>query len=184
VDIDNGSTGAVGHVEMTDNYICALNRGIYIRYNAEHVRVERNNFTFGHWLAATEAGAAAYMRANAIAIQVDQSDGIEFVDNLVFGHLTGYLGAAKALTQFQKITTNKFDHVRYPIKATGSGNFDGQICTNTFNAINPQDTTQEGRAISIDTTGTGVEALSFRTTSSASRRRKPFTYLATRQLAG
>lgn len=159
VDIDNGSSGGVGHVSITDNFVCALNRGVYLRYNSEHIRVERNNFTFGFWLAATEAGARGYMRANAIALQVDQSDGIEFWDNLVFGHLTGLLASATALCQFMNIAGNKFDQVRYGVKATGAGNFVGEITDNTFNSFNNLDHTLQGRSISVETTGAGVEVI-------------------------
>lgn len=157
IDIDNGSTGGVGHVEIVGNYICALNRGIYLRYNLEHFRVERNNFTFGHWLAATEAGARAYMRLNATAFEVAQSDGVEFVDNMIFGYLNGVLAGGTSLCQFMKISDNKIDQVRYGIKITGSGNFTGQILANTFNSINGQNTALQGRSIHIDTSGAAVE---------------------------
>jgi hypothetical protein len=157
LEIDNGMSGGIGHIDISDNFICALNRAIYLRYNAEHFRIERNNFTFGHWLAATEAGAAGYMRANATAFQVDQTDGVEFSDNLVFGYKNGVLAAALGLCQFVKITDNKIDQVRYGVRAVGSGNFGGQISANTFNAFNSQDHTLQGRSISIETTGTGTE---------------------------
>jgi hypothetical protein len=156
-DVDNGAGGAVGHVEISDNYICALNRGLYVRYNAEHFRVQRNNFTFGFWLAATEAGSAGYMRANATAIEAAQSDGLEISDNLFFGYMNGVLAAGVGLCQFMNISLNKFDQVRYPIKATGAGNFNGTITGNSFIAFNSQATSLQGRAIDITTTGTARE---------------------------
>jgi hypothetical protein len=155
----NDAGGAVGHVEIMGNYICALNRGIYLRNNAEHFRIERNNFTFGHWLAATEAGAAGYMRANATAFQCDQGDGVEFTDNLVFGHLNGVLAAAQGLCQFMKINDNKFDQARFGVKATGAGNFDGIIGGNTFACFNSQNHALQGRAVHIDTAGSGFEGV-------------------------
>jgi hypothetical protein len=156
-DVDNGAGGAVGHVEISDNYICALNRGLYVRYNAEHFRVQRNNFTFGFWLAATEAGSAGYMRANATAIEAAQSDGLEISDNLFFGYMNGVLAAGVGLCQFMNISLNKFDQVRYPIKATGAGNFNGTITGNSFIAFNSQATTLQGRSIEITTAGTARE---------------------------
>ena len=156
IDIED-SAGNVGHVEITGNYICALNRGIYVRHNSEHLRVERNNFTFGHWLQATEAGARAYMRAHATALHIDQSDGVEFVDNLVFGQLNGVLASAAGLCQFMNISLNKFDQARFGVRAVGPGRFDGHIAANTFNAFNPADTAQQGRCVSIETSGSGME---------------------------
>jgi hypothetical protein len=157
-DIDD-AIGRVGHVEITDNYICALNRGVYITYNLEIIRIERNNFTFGLWLAATEAGARAYMRANASAIVCARSDGIEFNDNLIFGHLNGLFTATTGLCQLMHITQNKFDQVRYPINANGTGNFSGVIAANTFNAFNNEDHTLQGVSINITTTGVARETI-------------------------
>lgn len=155
----NDASGNVGHVWIEDNTICVFNRGIYLRHNLEHFRIANNNFTFGHWLAATEANARAYMRANCTYIKVDQSDGIEVCDNLFFGSLNGYLGAASGLTQMQTISRNKFDNIRYAIKATGSGYFSGSINDNTFNSLNGQDTTLQGRSIEISTSGAGREVI-------------------------
>lgn len=159
INIDNGATAGVGHVEITGNYICALNRGIYIRHNLEHLRINSNNFTFGFWLAATEAGARAYMRANATAIQIDQTDGVKIFDNLVYGYLNGILTSATANCQRVKVLSNEFDTVRYPFRATGSGRISGSIIGNTFNSYNNQDTTLQGRSISIETTGSGREII-------------------------
>lgn len=156
VDI-NDAGGNVGHVSINDNVIGALHLGVHVRHNAEHIRISGNNFTFGHWLAATEAGAAGYMRANATALKVDQSDGIEFIDNLVFGFLNGVLAAALGNAQMQKYALNKFDQVRYPVKAAGVGNFSGQIDSNTFTSFNNVDHALQGRSISIETTGAGYE---------------------------
>ena len=159
LDMDNGSSGGYGHIEISDNYICALNRGIYSRYNAEHLRVERNNFTFGFWLAATEAGAAGYMRANCINILIDQSDGIEIVDNLFYASLVGVKTSTTGLCQFMKVNDNKFDTARYGVWATGTGRFDGMIHSNTFNCYNPQNTSLQGNCIRIETSGAGFEAI-------------------------
>jgi len=153
------SSGDVGHIWITDNTVCALNRGVYVRHNLEHIRVSRNNFTFGHWLASTEGGARAYVRANCAYLQVDQSDGIELIDNLMFGSLYGGLYAASGLTQMQTISLNKMDQVRYPVRATGTGNFDGTITANIFNAFNSQDTTAQGRAVWVNTSGSAREML-------------------------
>lgn len=156
--IDIGDAGGnVGHVEIMGNYICALGGAIYLRHNAEHVRIERNNFTYGHWLQSTDFGARAYMRANAIAIQVDQSDGVEFVDNLVFGHLVGVRASGEGLCQFMKIAENKFDQVRYGVLARGRGRFDGQVLDNTFNSFDDHRRSLSARSVSIETSGGGLE---------------------------
>jgi hypothetical protein len=47
--------------------------------------------------------------------------------------------------------------VRYPIKATGAGNFNGTITGNSFIAFNSQAPSLQGRAIDITTTGTARE---------------------------
>jgi len=159
LDMDNGSSGGYGHIEISDNYICALNRGIYVRYNAEHLRIERNNFTFGFWLAATEAGAAGYMRANCVNILSDQTDGLEIVDNLFYGSLVGVKLAATGLCQFVKVSDNKFDTVRYGVWATGAGRLDGMIHNNTFNCYNPLGTSLQGNCIRLETSGSGFEAV-------------------------
>jgi hypothetical protein len=153
------AAGNIGHVNIEGNFIGALNRAIYIARNLEHIRITRNNFTLGLWTASTEAGARGYMRANATAIQVDQSDGLEVTDNLIFGHLNGVLLAATGLTQFQKIAHNKFDQTRYAIKATGAGNFTGQVVGNTFWAANSLDSSLQGRSITIDTSGVQPEGI-------------------------
>jgi hypothetical protein len=156
--IEIGDTGGnVGHVEIEGNYICALNRAIYLRRNLEHMRIERNNFTFSVWPTSTEAGVRSYMRATATAIQIDQSDGVEIVDNLIFGHLNGVLLGAAGLCQFIKIDGNKIDQTRYGVKATGTGNFTGQVLNNTFFAYNSLNTALQGRAISVDTSGASIE---------------------------
>ncbi len=159
LDINDGAGGNVGHVNIYDNYICALNRGIYISRNLEHIRIERNNFTFGFWLAATEAGSRLYMRANSSAIVIDWSDGVEIIDNLIFGYLNGVLCSAVDLCQFMNITTNKFDQVRYGVNATGLGGFDGNITANTFNSFNPQDTAAQTRCVSITTQKATLESI-------------------------
>lgn len=151
--------GNLGHIEISNNYICALNIGVFFEHNVEHVRINCNNFTFGHWLQATEAGARAYMRANAIAIKSDKSDGIEIVDNLVFGQLRGVMMGENGLCQFMKIVNNKIDQVRYGIQAIGAGNFGGVIANNTFNCYNPVDTTLQGRSVSIETQGAERESI-------------------------
>lgn len=159
IELDDGTSGNLGHIEIRDNYICALNRGIYISHNLEHVRISGNNFTFGFWLAATEAGARAYMRANATAIRLDKTDGVKIFDNLVYGHLNGVLTSATGNCQRVKAHSNEFDTVRYGVKATGSGRLSGSIIGNTFNSYNDQNTALQGRSISIETTGVGREVL-------------------------
>ncbi len=159
LEINDIGAGNVGHVEITNNYICSLHRGIYSSHNSEHIRIERNNFTFGHWLAATEAGSRAYSRGSAVSIEIDKSDGIEIIDNLFYGSLTGVALAGTALCQFMNISLNKFDAVRYGVKAAGTGNFDGHILGNVFNSYNPQANTLQGRAIDIQTTGSAFEGI-------------------------
>jgi hypothetical protein len=157
-DIDD-SAGAVGHIWIENNTIGALNRGIYLRRNLEHLRIAGNNFTFGHWLAATEAGARAYVRANATYVEVAESDGVEIFDNLFFGSLNAIKTSGTGLCQFMLVEQNKFDQVRRGVLATGSGRFDGSIVNNTFNCFNGQDTTLQGRSIDIQTTGAGRESI-------------------------
>jgi hypothetical protein len=99
------------------------------------------------------------MRANATAIQVQKSDGVEIVDNLFFGYLNAILTSASGLCQFMTIQHNKFDQVRFGVKATGSGNFTGAISGNTFNCFNGQATSQQARSISIETTGVARETI-------------------------
>ena len=159
IEIDDPG-GNVGHVEILGNYICALHRAIYLRRNSEHLRIERNNFTFSHWQGSGENGARGYMRANATALQVDESDGVEFVDNLVFGHLNGVLTSASGLCQFMKISENKFDQVRYGVRSMGQGNFDGQIIGNTFGCFNGRNRSLQGRSISVETDGSKLESIS------------------------
>jgi hypothetical protein len=158
VDI-NDSGGSAGHIWIENNTICALNRGIYIRHNLEHTRIAGNNFTFGHWLPATEPGARAYVRGNCTYIQIDKSDGVEIVDNLFFGSLNGVLIAATGLAQMIILAVNKFDQTRYGIKATGVGNFDGIIIGNTFNSFNSQNTSLQSRSIEVSTSGAERETI-------------------------
>lgn len=159
ITIDDAGAGNVGHIEIEGNYVCALNRGIYISHNLEHIRINRNNFTFGFWLAATESGSRGYMRANATAIQVQKSDGVEIIDNLFYGYLDAVKTSATGLCQFMTIQQNKFDQVRNAVKAAGAGNFSGTISGNTFNCFNSQNTAAQGRSISIETNGTGRESI-------------------------
>ena len=159
IDMDDGTNGNLGHIEVTGNYICAINRGIYISRNLEHIRINKNNFTFGFWLAATENGTRGYMRANATAVQVDYGDGVEIIDNLFFGQLNGVLCSATGLCQFMNINANKFDQVLFPVKAIGNGLFDGNITNNTFNAFNSQNTAAQGRSVVIQTAGVGAESV-------------------------
>lgn len=157
--IDMSDTGGnVGHIWIENNSICVLNRGIWIRRNLEHIRIYANDFTFGIWQDATdEAKARKYIRDNCTYIKIDESDGLDVFDNLMFGSLNGVLAAASALTQLQIYSRNSFDNVRYPIKATGAGNWDGTILENVFNSINGNHTTLQARSIEISTTGVGRE---------------------------
>lgn len=147
----NDSGGSVGHLWIENNKIGAINRGIYLANNTEHIQIKGNEFTFGGWTQATEAGAKAYSRANCINIQIDDSDGVEIIGNLFFGSLYGVKIAGTGSCNNMDISHNKFDQVRYGIAATGSGSFSGIISTNTFNAFNSQNTTLQGRSISFDT---------------------------------
>jgi hypothetical protein len=154
----NHPTGGIGHTWIEDNTICALRRAIEISWNLEVIKISGNTFSFGHWLAATEGGARAFYRANAITVKYDRGDGIFFHDNLVFGSLTGLSLAATNTVQLCEVIGNKFDQVRYAIEAAGSGNWTHSLVVgNEFYCVNTQNTTLQANAIRITTAGSAAD---------------------------
>lgn len=151
------ATGAVGHIWIENNTVCALNRGIYTAHNAEHIRINGNNFTFGHWLASTEAGARSYVRTNCVYILTDKSDGIEVFDNLFFGSLIAWSLGTTGNCNSMSFVKNEVDQCRYGVRGTGSGNVSIQTGLNSFSCWNSEDTTLQGISIFINTTGSDPE---------------------------
>lgn len=158
-DIDNGSSGAVGHCEIEKNFICALNRGIYLRYNAELVRIVKNTFTFGFWLDATEAGAAGYMRANCTNIEIAQTDGVDLGGNMYFGSLHAIKAGGIGNCLFVNVDGSTFDQVRYAFRGTGAGNVSPTFSGCIFSCFNSQDHTLQSIPVYIDTLGAGLETI-------------------------
>lgn len=156
----NHPTGGIGHIWIENNTICGIHRSIEIGWNLEVIKIRGNSFTFGHWLAATEAGTRAYMRANARAVLYQRGDGIFFTDNMLFGQLAGITMDANLLCQLCRIDSNTFDQVRYGIAVSGTGKFTlSQITDNDFYAINTQNTALEGVGIYLANSGTGTDRL-------------------------
>ena len=143
----NDASGNVGHVWITDNTIYGIHRCIEVTNNLEVIKITGNTFTFGHWLAATEAGSRAYTRTNGVVLEYDDGDGFWFVDNLCFGYLRGVLvDTGSAVLTI--IDGNSFDQVRYPVFASTPGTIaQFTISDNLFLAFNGQDTTLEGFAV-------------------------------------
>lgn len=160
----NDAGGAVGHVWITDNTIYGINTCIEITHNAEVIKILGNSFTFGHWLAATEAGCRGYTRANGTVLSAPHTDGFVFADNMAYGYCNGLnFPTAGTLCQLIDVTSNLFDQVRYPFVASGNGNVSGiQFAGNSFVAFNNQNTSLQGNAVRITTTGAIVaEVLTF-----------------------
>lgn len=156
----NDAGGAVGHVWIEDNTVCALRYSIQLRRNQEVVKIEGNTFSFGHWLAATEGNARAFYRANAVHLKYDEGDGVFFNNNLCFGSLKGLLLCANGTVQLAEIIGNKFDQTRYGIHADGAGNWTQSLFVgNHFYCVNAQDTTLQANAIRITTTGAVAEVI-------------------------
>jgi hypothetical protein len=145
--------GNVGHVWIDHNAICGISKAIEIYNNLEAIEIDHNHFTFGFWLAATDAGIRSYMRASAIAISYHRGDGIWFTNNLVYGYLKG-IDADTGRILLSTIADNSFDTVLYPIDIEGAANLSQTTITgNKFLALNPDSTGASGTAISL--TGSG-----------------------------
>lgn len=156
-----GASGNVGHVWIVNNTIYGIQTCIEIAYNAEVIKISENSFTFGHWLAATEAGCRGYTRANGVALLITRTDGYVFTDNMVYGYFKGmYFQTSETVCQLANISNNLFDNVRYCFYADGTGNLSGfQITGNSFLAFNGVVPTLSGNAIHIETTGLSVGEL-------------------------
>lgn len=156
--VDTDATGAIGHVFFIDNTIYGILTCFESAYNAEIITFSGNEFTFGHYLAASEAGLRKFTRANGNVLQVARTDGLTFVGNVIYGYATGVgLFTTGGLCQLTSITDNYFDNVLQPIVASGSGNITSfTIGGNVFSAFNSQLTTSIGTSIQIITTGVAV----------------------------
>lgn len=149
------SGGAVGHIWLTNNTLYGISTVFELTHNAEIIKLLGNSFTFGHWLAASEGGCRGYTRTHGSVMVVNRTDGFIYADNMAYGYLNGIIFATLgALCQQLHIADNVFDQLRFPVIANGTGNLTGtQITGNLFNAFNSQDTTLQGNAININTSG-------------------------------
>lgn len=156
--VDTDATGSIGHIFVLDNTIYGVLTCFEITYNSEIITFTGNEFSFGHFLAATETGLRKYTRANGTVIQVPKTDGLTFNGNVLFGYLNGIaFNTTASLCQLSSITANYFDQVLFGILATGTGNISGMTITaNSFVSFNSQLTTAIGNAIKIATTGSLV----------------------------
>lgn len=156
VDADAG--GSIGHVWFIDNTIYGVLTCFEFAYNAEIMTFQGNEFTFGHYLAATETGLRKFTRANGTALLMTRTDGITFNSNVIYGYQIGiYFNTVATLCQLTAITANYFDNVLFPILASGTGNVSSiAITSNTFDAFNSQLTTAAGTAVQILTSGSLV----------------------------
>lgn len=159
------ATTASGHVFVQNNTIYGILTAIELSYNPEIWDISDNEFTFGHWLAATEAGCRGYTRANGSVIKVTQTDGITFHGNTLFGYLVGLNVATSTssggtnsnggLFQQTDVADNNFDQCLTAISVSGNGNV--SLCTitgNNFNALNSQNHALIGNCVKITTSGT------------------------------
>jgi len=155
------ATGNVGHIWIEDNVIYGIKSCIELTHNLEVIKIRGNNFTFGHWLAATEGGCRGYTRSNGqVFVTTAKTDGFIFSDNMAYGYRDGVAFETTGICQLANIATNLFDQVRYAITASGTGNVTGlQIGGNSFVSFNGQNTAQQGRAISITTSGSGASEI-------------------------
>lgn len=153
--VDTDSTGAIGHVWFLNNTIYGILTCFEFAHNAEIITIEGNEFTFGHYLAATEGGLRGYTRANGTVLKVIRTDGITFQGNVCFGYLNGIFFATSAtICQLTAIVDNYFDQCLLPIIATGTGNLSNvTISGNVINAFNSQNTALIGNCVKLTTTG-------------------------------
>lgn len=160
--VDTDTTGAIGHVFVDNNTIYGILTCFEIAHNSEIITFTGNEFTFGHYLAATETGLRKFTRANGTVLQMPRTDGVTFNGNVLYGYLNGiwFNTTAGLLCQLTSITANYFDTTLFSILATGAGNVSGlTIAANSFISYNPQLTTAVGNAIKITTTGTTTEQI-------------------------
>lgn len=159
--VNADTTGAIGHVFFLDNTIYGILTCYESSYNSEIVTFVGNEFTFGHYLAASETGLRKYTRANGSALKIIRTDGITFNGNAIFGYQNGIFFATNAtLCQLCSITANYFDNTLFSILATGTGNISGvTITANSFISYNTQLTTAVGNAINITTSGAVPEQI-------------------------
>jgi hypothetical protein len=156
VSADTG--GNIGHVFFTNNVIYGILTCYEVTYNAEVIKWIGNNHTFGHFLAATEAGLRGYTRANGTVLLFIRTDGFVFESNMCYGYLNGVnFATAATLCQLANIASNLFDQTRFGIAASGTGNLTGlQVTGNSFLSYNGQNTALAGNAVSVSTSGSLV----------------------------
>lgn len=155
--VDTDVTGSIGHVFFIDNTIYGILTCFELTYNAEIITFAGNEFTFGHYLAATETGLRKFTRANGTALLIIQTDGITFSGNVIFGYLNGLnFPTAATICQLTSICDNYFDQCLFPIIASGTGNLSNfTISSNVLNAFNSQSAIPAtiGNCIKITTSG-------------------------------
>lgn len=153
--VDTDTTGSIGHCFFENNTIYGILTCFELAYNAEIITFTGNEFTFGAYLAATEAGLRGFTRANGTVLKVIRTDGITFQGNVCFGYLNGVDFATNAtICQLTSILGNYFDQNLFPISANGTGNLSNiTISGNVMNAFNSQNTALVGNCIKIATSG-------------------------------
>ena len=158
------TAGSIGHVWIDSNVITGISKSIVLGSagNSEIIKISKNNFTFGEWLAATEAGTRSYMRANAIGIEIPKSDGLLISENVFFGLLYGYKCCSAGTVQQLQSRGNHFDQVRYALYASGTGNITNCLFSDFSNAVNSQSTATEGISVYLNTSGATGEVLEFK----------------------
>ena len=153
--VDTDSTGAIGHIYFNNNVIYGILTCFEVAYNSEVMKWQGNNFTFGHFLAATEGGLRGYTRGNGSVMKWTRTDGFIFSNNMCYGYLNGVdFVTVATICQLINIEGNLFDSCRFPIVASGTGNIIGtQVVGNSFVSENPQANTLQANAINISTSG-------------------------------
>lgn len=155
--VDTDATGSIGHVFFLDNTIYGILTCFELTYNAEIITIQGNEFTFGHYLAATETGLRKFTRANGSVCKIIRTDGITFSGNVAFGYLNGLNFVTSAtICQLTSICDNYFDQCLFPIIASGTGNISNfTISANVLNAFNSQlaNPATIGNCIKVTTSG-------------------------------
>jgi hypothetical protein len=153
--VDTDTTGAIGHIYFNNNVIYGILSCFEVSYNSEVMKWQGNNFTFGHFLAATEGGLRGYTRANGSVMIWTRTDGFIFSNNMCYGYLNALSFVTSAtICQLLNIEGNLFDSVRFSIKASGTGNIIGsQVVGNSFVSENPSSNTLQSNAINVSTSG-------------------------------
>lgn len=155
--VNADTTGAIGHVFFLDNTIYGILTCYEGTYNAEIITFTGNEFTFGHFLTATETGLRKYTRANGSVLKIIRTDGITFAGNVAFGYQFGLNFVTSAtICQLTAITDNVFDQCLFPFIASGTGNLSNiTITANVMNAFNSQSQIPAtiGNCIKITTSG-------------------------------